>query len=270
MNEKPNLPQMKARGFHMLLSGKGGVGKSVVARLLAEYLTDHGDAPMAFDADPVNASFAAVPAFKAKSINLLDGDHKINASRFDEILEDILDVERSVVIDSGASSYLPLLDYMEENDLVSRLREEGFDVFLHTIINGGASLDFTTQNFNDVAKSFGNEAKVVVWLNHVWEQIARDGKPFTEWRTYQANRDRLHCILEIPKMASDMSAADFSAMLKENQSFAEATNPKSSFRVMQRSRLMKVRRLMYAGMEAMDTPPSSRKLVGMPVEKVAS
>lgn len=270
MTAHPSLPPTKRRGFHMLLSGKGGVGKSVVARLLAEFLTDQGDAPLAFDVDPVNASFAAVPAFKAKSINLLDEDHKINASRFDEIVEDILDAERSVVMDSGASSYLPLLTYMEENDLVTRLKDEGFDVFLHTIINGGASLDFTTQNFNDVAKNFGDEAKVVVWLNHVWEKIARDGKPFTEWKTYQINRNRLHCILEIPKMASDMSAADFSAMLKENLSFAEATNPQSSFRVMQRSRLMKVRRLMFAGMEAMKTAPSETSLVGLPVKKVVS
>ena len=69
MTAHPSLPPMRRRGFHMLLSGKGGVGKSVVARLLAEFLTDQGDAPLAFDVDPVNASFAAVPAFKAKSIN---------------------------------------------------------------------------------------------------------------------------------------------------------------------------------------------------------
>lgn len=256
MTDKISSSPLQRCGFHLLLSGKGGVGKSVVARLLAEFLADKGDPPMAFDADPVNASFAAVPAFKAKVADLIDDDQKINASRFDAMIEDVLEAERPVVIDSGASSYLPLIAYMEENDLVTDLKSEGFDVYLHSIITGGAAADFTTHNFNDVASRFGDEAKVVVWLNHFWGKVVRDGKPFTEWRTYRANRDRIHCVFEIPKMASDTSAADFASMLERNVSLAEASGPQSDFRVMQRSRLFKIRRAIF---EAMQTIHAQRE-----------
>ena len=53
-------------------------------------------------------------------------------------------------------------------------------------------------------------------------------------------------------MTSDTSAADFAQMLKENLSFAEASGPQSHFRVMQRSRLRKIKRVMFGAMELMD------------------
>lgn len=254
MTEKFTSSNSQHCGFHLLLSGKGGVGKSVVARLLAEFLADEGDPPMAIDADPVNASFAAVPAFNAKTADLIDDDQKINGSRFDAMIEDVLEAERPVVIDSGASSYLPLIAYIEENDLVCDLKSKGFEVYLHSVITGGAAADFTTHNFNDVASRFGDDANVVVWLNHFWGKVAKDGKPFTEWRTYRANRDRVHCVLEIPKMASDTSAADFAAMLERNVSLGEASGPQSDFRVMQRSRLLRIRRAMFEAMQTIHAP----------------
>ncbi len=71
---------------HMTLCGKGGVGKSVIARMLTEYLTDRFEPPLAFDTDPVNASFAAVEAFGVRRVDLIDDDQKIDASRFDEMI----------------------------------------------------------------------------------------------------------------------------------------------------------------------------------------
>ena len=251
MPTKPKLPPLKPRGFHLMLSGKGGVGKSVVSRLLAEFLAEEGDPPLAFDADPINASFAAVPAFRARAVDLLDGDQKVDASQFDAMIDEILDAERPVVIDSGASTYLPLIKYIEECDLIPELKAEGFEVYFHTVITGGAAVDFTTQNFDTVAKAFGDGASIVVWLNHFWEKVSRDGKPFTEWRTYRNNRERVHTVLEIPKMTSDTSAADFAQMLKENLSFAEASGPQSHFRVMQRSHLRKIKRVMFEAMQLM-------------------
>lgn len=253
------LPTPRPRGIHLTLSGKGGVGKSVVARLVAEYLEDQGDTPLCFDADPVNASFAAVPAFGARKVELLNADQKIDSSKFDDMVEDILAAERSIVIDSGAASYLALMSYIEENDIVDLFKTNGFDVYLHTIITGGAAVAFTTQNFVDVAERFGEDASIVVWLNHFWETVERDGKSFTDWRAYAANRDRVDAVIEIPKMSSDTMAADFSAMLKANLSMAEASDPHSSFRIMQRSRLFKIRNAMFEAMAVMSPQSAEEK-----------
>ena len=47
-----------------------------------------------------------------------------------------------------------------------------------------------------------------------------------------------------------MTQADFSLMLKENLSFAEATAPDSHLNTMQRSRLMRVRRTLFGAMDS--------------------
>ena len=235
---------------HMTLCGKGGVGKSVAARLLTEYLAERGEPPLAFDSDPVNASFAAVKALKVERIELIDADHRINARRFDEMVLRIIEGSRPAVIDTGASSYVALINYMRELDLGAMFRDEGHELFLHVLIAGGPSLPFTVENLSDVCESFGQDAGIVIWLNHFWERIERGGKPFTDWPVYRENERYIRAVLEIQRMASDTSAEDFASLLKTNRSFAEAVAADSSFNILTRSRLRKIRATLFEGMDA--------------------
>lgn len=245
----PTLTEPPRKSLHLLLTGKGGVGKSVVARLLAEFVGDTtGEAPLCFDADPVNSSFEAVPTFGAKKINLLDNEQKVDASRFDSMMMNIIHEDRSVVIDSGASSYLALFGYLEENHTIRLLKDRGFDVYLHTIITGGAAIDFTTKNFVDVAERFGDEANIVAWLNHFWEPVERDERPFTEWQAYRSQSHRVHSILEIPRMSVDTSGHDFSEMLKANVSFAQVLSGEAGFNICVQSRLSYIRKAIFRAM----------------------
>jgi CO dehydrogenase nickel-insertion accessory protein CooC1 len=43
--------------IHMVLQGKGGVGKSFIAAMLAQYKARKGQIPLCIDTDPVNATF---------------------------------------------------------------------------------------------------------------------------------------------------------------------------------------------------------------------
>ena len=56
--------------IHMVLQGKGGVGKSFVAALMAQFLQDRGRNPVCIDTDPVNATFAGYSAFGVHAIEL--------------------------------------------------------------------------------------------------------------------------------------------------------------------------------------------------------
>ena len=44
--------------IHLTLQGKGGVGKSLVATVLAQYLREKGKDVRCIDTDPVNRTFA--------------------------------------------------------------------------------------------------------------------------------------------------------------------------------------------------------------------
>jgi len=250
---------------HMTLCGKGGVGKSVIARMLTEYLTDRFEAPLAFDTDPVNASFAAVEAFDVRRVDLIDDDQKIDASRFDEVVLEIVEAGRPVVIDTGASSYVALLNYMRELRLAQTFREEGFELFLHLPIAGGPSMAFTIENLRRVCDNHAGTTSIVVWLNHYWEKIQkRDGADFSEWQVAQEYKHAIKAFLSIQRMSSDTSAADFSALLKANITFAEALATDKRFHLLSRSRLRRIRETMFQCMddafEAIDREPSPTEM----------
>ena len=63
--------------IHFILQGKGGVGKSMISSLLAQYKLDQGESITCIDTDPVNASFNAYKALNVTHLELLE-DEQIN------------------------------------------------------------------------------------------------------------------------------------------------------------------------------------------------
>ena len=77
---------------HLILQGKGGVGKSFIAALLAQYLQERGVAVHCFDADPVNSTLAGFPALNTTKLDLIESSDKgrrINPRRFDDLVEQL-------------------------------------------------------------------------------------------------------------------------------------------------------------------------------------
>ena len=109
---------------------------------------------------------------------------------------------------------------------------------------------FTVENLSQVCANHGHEAGVVVWLNHYWERIAaKDGAEVHEWRVFEECKHAIQAIISIQKMSSDTSAADFSALLKENVTFAEALERDSEFHLLSRSRLRRIREALFQCMD---------------------
>ena len=66
---------------HLVLQGKGGIGKSVVASWLTEFLTSRGQKVCAIDADPVNRSLGQYKALGAEKLDLMNQDGLVERSR---------------------------------------------------------------------------------------------------------------------------------------------------------------------------------------------
>ena len=88
--------------IHMVLQGKGGVGKSMIAATLAQYKAGKGTKPLCIDTDPVNATFEGYKALNVRRLNIMEGD-EINTRNFDALVEMIASAEGDVIIDNGAS-----------------------------------------------------------------------------------------------------------------------------------------------------------------------
>ncbi len=127
--------------IHLTLQGKGGVGKSLVASILAQYLMEKGRDVRCIDTDPVNRTFAQYASLGADKLNLRDEHNRIEQRAFDSLMERFLTEDASTfVVDNGASTFLPLWHYLLENNALEYLRQNGRRVYVHTVITGGQAL----------------------------------------------------------------------------------------------------------------------------------
>jgi hypothetical protein len=121
--------------IHFIGGEKGGVGKSVVARLCAQYCIDRSLAFVAVDAD---ASHGALLRFYAEYTRPVDLGHYESA---DQILALATEQPRRVLVDLPAQSDRPIAAWMSEGGILELAAESDVHlVFWHVIDDGKDSL----------------------------------------------------------------------------------------------------------------------------------
>ncbi len=221
-----------------MLQGKGGVGKSHVASLIAQWLAERGALSACYDTDPVNGSLQTIPALDARPVELL-AKNAINVAGVDRLVEEIVAAEGDVVVDNGAASFLPLSRYLVENDIAGVLSEHGVDMLVHTVVTGGGNGLDTLKGLNALVLHFAPGAGVVVWVNEYFGPARFKGVDFEQTAVFTDNRAALRGVIYLPELEPDMFAPAVAEMLERKLTFAEAFE---AFPLMPRSRLHKVKR----------------------------
>jgi hypothetical protein len=121
--------------IHLIGGEKGGVGKSVVARVFAQYCIDHKFAFTVVDAD---RSHGAMKRFYSEFAT--DGDlDEFETS--DLILQHALDADQRVLVDLPAQSDRLLAKWMTRNGIVELAAENQIPItFWHVLDDGRDSL----------------------------------------------------------------------------------------------------------------------------------
>lgn len=221
---------------HIILQGKGGVGKSLISSLMAQYFNEHQRSTLCIDTDPVNHTFAGYKELKVESIVLLQ-DKNINTRNFDSMIEHILkdDVEQ-IIIDSGASTFLPLASYLANNDIPHFLQESEISLNLHTVVTGSQGTADTINGMNSLVETFKNQANIYVWLNSYFGAIEIYGKKFLDLEVFQRNQEFITSVIEIPELDKDTFNFDLIELLREKKTFNEGIND-PQITIMNRHRL---------------------------------
>jgi hypothetical protein len=224
---------------HFTMQGKGGVGKSFVSAILAQYFQQVGAAPKCIDTDPINQTFASYRALKASHLPLThNGSPKIDERSFDPLIGRLLAESGVFVVDNGAATFIPLSTYLLETDALALLKAADRSVFMHVVITGGQALPETLAGFKALAEAATN-ATLVVWLNEYFGPIAMDRKPFTEMRAYKDHVDKVGGIVRIAARNPDTFGKDVAELAAKKMTFAEALAD-SDFSIMSRQRLKMV------------------------------
>ena len=142
--------------IHFVGGEKGGVGKSVVARLLAQYCIDRQLPFAAVDADGSHATFARFYADYVRPLDLYRPDGP------DEVLTLAMDADRRVVVDLPAQSDRLLSAWIGEAGVFELAREAGVKlVFWHVMDDGKDSI----MTLGRILERYGNKASYCVVKN---------------------------------------------------------------------------------------------------------
>lgn len=227
--------------IHIVMNGKGGIGKSIVAYNLSQYLKSLDPETVCIDTDPLTPTLSKYKALSVKHIQIASAA-EVFLNRFDDMIEEMVSTPHDVIIDTGASTFLPIAKYIESNKIFSFLKDE-YDktIFVHVVLNAQTQNDYlsTTASLESIAQSFGSEASIIVWLNEFGGSLDM----FLESKFYSENKDNLHGILRM-KNPDELLLHDVKAMLQNFQTYDEAAADKSLY-VIARSRLSRLKNEIY-------------------------
>jgi len=238
-----------ARKLHFVLQGKGGVGKTVAALMLSQCIEEKGEPVICVDTDPVNASLSSLSSMNPERVSIFAGK-KVDTRSLDLFTEKLLTEDAHFVVDNGASSFVPVSQYLIENDVAGMMAEAGRQPVVHVVITGGPAMLDTMKGLASIVRDFPPSVRVVVWLNGYFGPIVNtSGRPFEELPAYVDNRDRIFAIVRLP-MLSEEATSDLRDMLSRRLTFTQALAPENTdiLRV-QKSRLFKIRQAVWPQIE---------------------
>ena len=130
--------------IHLIGGEKGGVGKSLVSRVLAQYLIDHSIPFLGFDSDRSHGALMRFYAGYASPV-LVDRYESLDA-----IVEAATEhPERRILVDLAAQTQEPLTRWMDESQLLSLAPELGLNIrYWHVMDNGRDSVDLLKRLFD--------------------------------------------------------------------------------------------------------------------------
>jgi len=255
----PPKKQPKAR-VHLTMQGKGGIGKSFVASLLAQYMSEYGKHYVAYDTDPIQQTFKKYKALKVTHLPLsIRGKiDQVNGRAFDKLMEEILTIEKDTdfIIDIGSGTYLPLISYMVANAVPDIITEAGHELLFHTVITGGPAQKDTEEGIQKLFKYFP-ETQSVVWMNPFFGQytVKKDdnGKQvsiavdFEHTQLFKDHEEKIYSMIVIPEWDDDTYGGDVQKMMVDALTFDECVDS-ADYHIMSKHRIGRIKNTLMHSM----------------------
>jgi hypothetical protein len=170
--EVPTLENPAASRIHLVGGEKGGVGKSMTSRLLAQYFIDHEIPFVGFDTDRSHGSLLRFYADYASPV-VVD-----RYEALDRIVEAAVEQPgRRVLVDLAAQTHDPLVKWMDESGVLDMADVSGIALnYWHVMDAGRDSVDLLKK----LLDRFGQRVHYVIVKNQLrgddFGQLQRSGE----------------------------------------------------------------------------------------------
>lgn len=172
MENVPTLETNPVSKVHLIGGEKGGVGKSMVARLLAQYFIDQKLPFVGFDTDRSHGALMRFYADFASPV-LVD-----RYEALDSIIEAAVEEPgRRVLVDLAAQTHDPLVKWMDESGVLDMADLSGIALYhWHVMDSGRDSVDLLQR----LLDRFGQRVRYVLVKNELrgddFSQLERSGQ----------------------------------------------------------------------------------------------
>lgn len=173
---------------HLIGGEKGGVGKSVVARLLTQYWIDRAIRFEAFDTD---RSHPALLRYYADYAAPLDADR---LEDLDRIVESLDDAVEEVIVDLAAQTERSFIRWLESGDVLDLLAQLCHPLWYWYVIDDGKD---SVRLLEAMLDRFEDGCRVVCVLNH---GRGRDFGLFHEAKLADRIEQRGGCVVSLPEL----------------------------------------------------------------------
>ena len=143
--------------IHFIGGEKGGVGKSICARLLSQYMLDRDQTLVAFDAD---SSHQTLSRTYADSTSPLDLD---SFESIDQIMETAMEQDAQLLIDLPAQSERFLTRWLDDNEVIDLCEESEVSLNFWYVTDDGRD---SVQLLNAFVERYGGTMRLIVVRNY--------------------------------------------------------------------------------------------------------
>jgi hypothetical protein len=159
MSTIPTLETASAGHIHLIGGEKGGVGKSFVARLLAQHFIDHQIPFIGFDTDRSHGTLTRFYNGFASPV-VVD-----RYEALDTIIESAVDVPaRRVLVDLAAQTQEPLVRWMDDSGVLDLADMQGIAIHYWNVMDNGRDSMELLQKLLD---RFGARLRYVIVRNQL-------------------------------------------------------------------------------------------------------
>ncbi|MEM9446991.1 MAG: hypothetical protein AAGA75_00475 [Cyanobacteria bacterium P01_E01_bin.6] len=157
---KLNKAERQRLRIIVVLSDKGGVGKSVFARLLLQYFLDCNRPVIGCDCDRSNQSLLDYYQRMVEVILAFFSEDPKKAWKADFILEAVLEHLKDIIVDTPAQVFRSVTAYLHQGGLKAA-QQQGVEYLLFIVIADRYSLE----QFIDLVHEFGDDIPFLIALN---------------------------------------------------------------------------------------------------------
>ncbi len=221
---------------------KGGVGKSVTARVLAQYFIDKDLPFIGFDTDRSHTSFARFYSDFASPV-IVDSYEGLDRLVVEFEDQSVGSEQKSVIVDLAAQTAAPLTRWIKDSDLFSVMKELGIAVnFWHVADAGKDSVDLLGRLLN----TFENGPNYIVVKNQ------GRGTDFSQLEESQALEKAVSLGAKVITLGQ-LHEASMRKIDRQNTSFWAAINDRSGLEALGLLERQRVKLWLKRSYDTLDT-----------------